>query len=267
MREDRDAPAGAGNRDGRAPHGAARLVVSIHDVAPITADETRRWCADADSLGIPVSLLVIPGPWRGASLADEPGYADVLRARVARGDELVMHGWSHRAGPEGSLPCRLAGRAVARGAAEFGALDETQAADRLMSGRAVLREVGLTADGFTPPGWLASAATDRALSQVGFRYTTSHFGVLDLRSGRMRRGFALSHRPGGTGERLGAALMVGWARWSARRGGLVRIALHPDDLARPGLRDATLRAIEAVLAAGGWAATYSDVVSENAGVH
>jgi predicted deacetylase len=245
----------------------ARLVVSVHDVAPATADQTSRWCADADALGIPVSLLVIPGPWRGVSLADEPGYADVLRARAAGGDELVMHGWCHRAGPEGSLPRRLAGRVVARGAAEFAALGEAQAADRLMSGRAVLNELDLAADGFTPPGWLASAATDRALRQVGFRYTTSHFGVRDLRSGRLQRGFALSHRPGGAGERLGAALMVRWARWGASRGGLVRIALHPDDLARPGLRDATLRAIEAVLAAGGRAATYADVVPGTAGAH
>jgi predicted deacetylase len=244
------------------PYSTTRLVVSVHDVAPATADETRRWCADADSLGIPVSLLVIPGPWRGTSLADEPGYAEVLRDRAARGDELVMHGWTHRAGPEGLLPRRLWGQVVARGAAEFVALDEAQAADRLMSGREVLRELGLTVRGFTPPGWLASAATNRALAQVGFCYTTSHLGVHDLRTGYMRHGFALSHRPGGTGERLGAALMGRWARWNAWRGGLVRIALHPDDLARPGLRDATLHAIEAVLAAGGRAVTYSDVVLE-----
>src|SRR5262249_6155720 len=83
----------------------------IHDVAPATADQTARWCADADSLGIPVSLLVIPGPWRGAPLVDEPGYADVLRARIARGDELVLHGWEHRAGPEGSALRKAVGRA------------------------------------------------------------------------------------------------------------------------------------------------------------
>ncbi|MGI5229818.1 DUF2334 domain-containing protein [Actinoallomurus sp. CA-142502] len=252
---------------GPASNRVTRLVVSVHDVAPATAGQTRRWCADADSLGIPVSLLVIPGPWRGAPLADEPGYAEVLRARAARGDELVLHGWTHRAGPEGSPPRRLLGRLVARGAAEFAALDEAQAADRLARGRAVLAELGLSVRGFTPPGWLASAATDRALARAGFHYTTSHLGVLDLRSGRMRRGFALSHRPGGTGERLGAATMERWARWNAGRGGLIRVALHPDDLARPGLRDAALRAIETVLAAGGRAVTYSDVVPDTAGSH
>ncbi len=239
----------------------ARLVVSVHDVAPASAAATGRWCADADALGIPVSLLVIPGPWRGASLADEPGYAEVLRDRVARGDELVLHGWTHVAGPEGPWPRRQVGRAVARGAAEFAALDEAQAGERLSAGRAVLARLGLDTTGFTPPGWLASPAADRALRAAGFRYTTSHFGVKDLRTGRLRRGFALSHRPGGgPAEWVGARLLSGYADWRAHRGGLIRIALHPDDLTRPGLRDTTLRAIEAVLATGAVATTYSGVL-------
>ena len=47
-------------------------------------------------------------------------------------------------------------------------------------------------------------------------------------------------------------------------GGLVRIALHPEDLHRPGLRDTSLRAIEAVLSAGGHAMTYGAVVEAGA---
>jgi predicted deacetylase len=149
---------------------------------------------------------------------------------------------------------------VARGAAEFGALDEAAAAARLAAGRRVLADLGLPVRGFTPPGWLASAATDRALRAAGFSYTTSHAGLRDLGTGRLVRGFALSHRPGGAGERLGALALRGLAGWGARRGGLVRIALHPDDLSRPGLRDVTLRAIEAVLRAGGQPVRYGDLV-------
>jgi uncharacterized protein len=243
--------------------GSTLLVVSIHDVAPATAEETRQWCRDVDSLGIPTSLLVIPGPWRGSSLADEPSYGDVLRERVAAGDDLVLHGWVHRAGPEGSRLRRTVCQAVARGAAEFGALDEAQATERLEAGRAVLAGLGLTVDGFTPPGWLASRAADRALARAGFRYTTSHFGLHDLRTGRLRRGFALSHRPGGgMTERLGAATVSYGARWGAKRGGLVRIALHPDDRHRPGLRDTTMRAIESALAAGARATTYSGALPD-----
>src|SRR5262249_44271334 len=85
------------------PEGVAvSLVVSVHDVAPASAAETLRWCADADALGIPVSLLVIPGPWRGQQLADTPDFARVLRDRRDHGDEVMMHGWTHVAGPEGS---------------------------------------------------------------------------------------------------------------------------------------------------------------------
>jgi uncharacterized protein len=242
-----------------------RIVVSVHDVAPATAAETARWCADADSFGIPVSLLVIPGPWRGRRLLDEPEYADVLRDRQARGDELVLHGWTHRAGPEGSRLRRLAGRMVARGAAEFAALDEAQAAQRLAAAREVLGQLGLTTTGFTPPGWLASAAAERALASAGFRYTTTHRGVRDLGTRRLHRAFALSHRPtGGPGERIGAAVLRSGARRAAATGGLVRVALHPDDLHRPGLRDTSLRAIDAVLSAGGRALTYGAVVEAGA---
>ncbi|WP_342772726.1 polysaccharide deacetylase family protein [Nocardia tenerifensis] len=237
-----------------------RLVVSVHDVAPASAAETQRWCAEADGFGIPVSLLVIPGPWRGASLARRPDYASFLRERRAGGDEIMVHGWSHRAGSEGGWR-RVLGRAVARGAAEFAALDADEAAGKLRAATEVMSESGLSTTGFTPPGWLASPAARRALRAAGFSHTTDHFGLEDLRTGRRHRGFALSHRPGdGWSERFGAAVLETMARRNAACGGLIRLALHPDDLHRPGLRDATLRAIDAALRAGARATTYAELV-------
>jgi predicted deacetylase len=235
------------------------LVVSVHDVAPASAEQTARWCADLDSLGIPTSLLVIPGPWRGAQLSDAPDLARVLAARVERGDEIVLHGWIHAAGPEGPWHQRAVGRLVARGAAEFAALAVQEALARLRAGREALVAAGLPADGFCPPGWLASPGAVDALRQEGFTYLTTHRGLHDLGTRRTHRGFALSHRPGGFGERLGVALMSRWARHNVARDGLVRIALHPDDLSRPGLRDATMRTIEAVLAAGATPMTYGSL--------
>src|SRR5258706_11234525 len=211
---------------GRAPS----LVVSVHDVSPATADQTARWCSDMDDLGVPVSLLVIPGPWRGMQLAQAPEYARVLTERVAHGDDIVLHGWTHAAGPEGPWARRMVGRLVARGAAEFAALDTDEAIVRLRAGQAALVAAGLPTHGFTPPGWLASPGAVAALRREGFHYLTTHRGLHDLRSRRTYRGFALSHRPGGVGEQLGVAMMRTWARRNARRGALVRIALHPDDL-------------------------------------
>ena len=239
-----------------------RLVVSVHDVSPASAEQTAQWCSDADSLGIPVSLLVIPGPWRGHQLSDEPDYASVLAARAKQGDEIVLHGFTHAAGPEGPWHRRAVGRLVARGAAEFAALDVADATARLSAGREVLQSLGLSAEGFCPPGWLASPDAVQALRALGFRYLTVHRGLFELESRRRLGGFALSHRPGGFGEQMGVELMRSWAQRTAKRGGLVRIALHPDDLGRPGLRDATLRTIEAVVAAGGKAMTYGALCQE-----
>jgi predicted deacetylase len=239
------------------------LVVSIHDVSPATAEQTRRWCADTDTLGIPVSLLVIPGPWRGQTLAEAPDYAAELRERVsAHGDEIVLHGFTHTAGSSGPALRRLLGRAVARGAAEFAALDEAHATELLTAGASVLRSLGLTAQGFTPPGWLASPGALRALTATGFSYVTTHRGLRRLPSRSLTAGFALSHRPvGGVSEWIGATLLSTTATNTARRGGLVRIALHPDDLSRPRLRSVTLRAISAALAAGATAHTYGELAA------
>src|SRR4051794_16674961 len=239
--------------------GEPPLVVSVHDVSPATGSQTARWCADAAALGIPVSLLVIPGPWRGRSLTAD--YGAELHSYAARGHEISLHGYTHTAGPEGGLR-RLVGLAVARGAAEFAALSTAQAAERLARAADVMTPLGLPATGFTPPGWLASPAAQDALRAAGYRYTTSHLGVKDLRTGRLHRAFALSHRPGGgLGEKIGASVVAAGARRGAARGRFVRIALHPDDLARPGLRDVTLRAIESVLAAGARATTYAEIVT------
>lgn len=50
-------------------------------------------------------------------------------------------------------------------------------------------------------------------------------------------------------------------RAAARAGGLVRIALHPDDLSRPGLRGATLAAIDEALDLGAAPATYGSLLT------
>lgn len=237
------------------------LVVSVHDVAPGTAEACRDWCATLDLLSVPASLLVVAGPWRGGALADDPGLAAWLQQRCAGGDEVVQHGWTHVAPPGGPAWRRAVGAAVARGAGEFWTLDEAEARRRLELGRDALGAAGLVADGFTPPGWLASPATSVALRSLGFGFTTDHGGVRDLRTGAGHRAPALSHRPGTFGERLGARLMPAVAARRARADRPVRIALHPDDLDRPGLRAATVSAIDAALTAGARPCTYGDVVA------
>jgi len=239
------------------------LTVSVHDVAPSTADATRRWVADLDARGIPTTLLVVPGPWSTPALAGDPSLSTWLREAVVAGHEVALHGWTHRADVRHRNPVRrLIGDVVARGAAEFWSLDHDEARRRLRLGLDAMEAEGLEPTGFTPPGWLASPATRAALVEVGLRYTTSHLAVTDLVTGRRRWIPVVCHRPGGRGERAGARLMVRTAAVRARRGRPVRIALHPADRDRPGLREAALEAIDLALAAGAVPVTYATMVGD-----
>jgi predicted deacetylase len=193
-------------------------------------------------------------------MSDDRWFGAWLRACLGRGHEIAQHGWAHAATGRGSRRRRALGRIVARGCAEFWTLDEAEAARRLELGRAQLRAVGIEPAGFTPPGWLASAGALRSVRVLGYRYTTSHLGVMDLSTGARHRAVALSHRSGGSLERPGSALMARTARLLAGQGRPVRIALHPEDLERPHLRSAALAAIDAALEAGASPTTYLDLV-------
>ncbi|MGH3415499.1 MAG: hypothetical protein ACRDSS_03430, partial [Actinocrinis sp.] len=78
---------------------------------------------------------------------------------------------------------------------------------------------------------------------------------------------ALSHRPtpGASGrplaERGGEFLIARSPDWFTSRARPLRLALHPDDLHRPGLRETTLRAIERALKLGARAVTYRELLA------
>ena len=240
------------------------LVVSVHDVAPASWVASQRWVDGLDELGIAATLLVIPGPWRGAALAGDAGFAAWLHACAAGGHEIALHGWEHRAEVGEGRTRRAVGSVVARGCEEFFGLDHDQAARRIGWGLDALGEVGFTPAGFVPPGLLASPAARDAMRDAGLRYTTSHTAAIDLVTGERHRAVALSHRPGSGLERLGAHAMSLSAGGFPRLGCGVRISLHPDDLGRPRLRDAAFAAITRALAGGCVARTYLELVAGRA---
>lgn len=240
------------------------MLVSIHDIAPGTAAQTARWLEALDARGIPATLLLVPGPWRGPSLVSDPRLAEDMLDAQDRGHELSLHGFYHVA-THGSGPLWRRGVAqlMARGAAEFATLSEGEARARIKAGLEELADVGIDPVGFHPPGWIASPEAVNALRRSGLRYYSTQFGVYSFAgpvgaTAELRlKAFALSHRPGGVGEQLGVRLMTEGARRFARDGRAFRIALHPDDLGRPGLREATLGAIDAALDLGARPTTYA----------
>jgi uncharacterized protein len=221
------------------------IVVSLHDVAPRTADHSRRWMDLLVDLGLTVSVLVVPGPWKGTARVDEDApTAAWLRDLVADGHEIVQHGWAHaepRTPQPGGPLVATVGRVLARGCAEFWRLPEADAGARLRAGRRALRRAGLEAPGFIAPGWLMSGGALRAVATAGFEFTTTHRAIIDLVTEQKVCCPVLSQRS--------ASALTG-----------VRLAVHPDDLDDERTRRAVVGTCLRALDGGFQSRTYGAVV-------
>lgn len=243
------------------------ITVSLHDVAPATFRESRRWLSEVERRNITASLLVIPGPWRGRRLGDDAGFVEWLHDCRRAGHEIVQHGWEHIAVKDDSAPGsrfeRLRARIRARGCGEFASLGPDTARQRLEWGRSTLREHGFEPTGFVPPGWLARPSTDAVLSELGFQYTTTQWTVKDLAMGRVLSVPSTSQRPGSALTGAAAALNVRlWRHW-AKSGRPIRMALHPDDLGDSRIVASAHRMLTDATAYGYRSLTYSDLVSRD----
>ncbi len=228
--------------------GARGCVVALHDVAPRTLDACRRLAARLDALGVaPLALLVVPR-FHGDPPADRASEtARWLETRRARGDELVLHGYRHLAdGSPADLPGRLRAWLLTAGEGEFLALDEAEAFRRLAAGVAALEAAGMSRPrGFVAPAWLLGAAARRAVSRLGFAYTTTHGTLDDLETGVRHAApvLGLSCR---TPLRTAASRVAAPLIWRALgRAPRVRFALHPVDVQAPAALEALLRIVDA----------------------
>jgi uncharacterized protein len=243
------------------------VVVSIHDVAPATMPEVRSLLGLAERAGLAVSLLVVPGPWRPPAMGECAWFVDELHHLAARGHEVVVHGWEHRAveDPDRSIGRveRAAGRLLTRGCAEFAELGPREAAARIRSGLDAVRAAGFDPIGFTPPGWLASPEANGALAAAGYRYTTTRTAVVDLVRGVRHPVPAWSQRVGSPLTGATTSVVERLVVKRLRAGHDVRIALHPADVRVASVAASVERMLAAVLA--GTARTYGEFVAERSG--
>jgi predicted deacetylase len=234
------------------------VVISLHDVAPATLEQSRAWLGHVEARGLRATLLVVPGPWRDERLDGDPAFAEWLHAARRDGHELSLHGWEHRGvtvprsvalSPTLTAGRRLYGRIAARGCGEFHELGRVEAKQRLRMGRAALAGLGIETVGFTPPGWLISRGS-----------------VHDLQRETTLRIPAVSHRPGSAIAAPAAKVTQGFVAHRVRTGRPVRIALHPDDLTHPALVAATERMLDTVAVAartrGVQVVTYAELVGD-----
>jgi len=212
------------------------VCVSLHDVAPATWPACRQLLDALDTVTpVPVTLLIVPDYHHRGTLDKDVAFCRDIDKRLARGDEIALHGYYHL--DEGP-PARGIWQRVRRGVytaheGEFAALSVSEARARLERGLELMHRLRWPVAGFVPPAWLMSTGAWEALQKMPFTYTSNQ-----------RAWFRLPAR-----ERISSYCLVYSVRTALRRrvsqhwnnqvfrgaqnNKLLRLGLHPADAPYP----------------------------------
>src|SRR5689334_8833381 len=135
----------------------AAVAFVVHDAAPATWPECSMLLRMLDDLGArPLTILVVPHYHYRDPIVKDTRFVAALNARLARGDELALHGFHHRDDepPPRTLRGFVERRLLTRSEGEFAALNEPAAAWRIEHGIEAFRTLRWPLSGFVPPAWL-----------------------------------------------------------------------------------------------------------------
>ncbi|MEO6772069.1 MAG: DUF2334 domain-containing protein [Kofleriaceae bacterium] len=226
-----------------------QLLISIHDVSPLTLSGCREAVAILTDAGVPESaltLLVIPFHREEVPLDQHEPTLRFVHEHERRGATLVAHGYTHQMHAAPRTPWRwLAARWFARGEGELAGCDTATTHARLDHADAIFVRAGLAnrVRGFVPPAWMLSSGAATAIRARGYEFYETFAGIVI-------RERVLARRLIGWGSLtvVEASATASWARVQVRRRPCdTRLAVHPPDLARPTTRRSLLRTVRALL--------------------
>lgn len=213
---------------------APALLVSLHDVSPLTLSDCQRAVELLRAAGLApaqLTVLAIPRHEGRAPLDEDPATVRFLRGLADAGATLVMHGLTHRMPGRALSPLGfLRGHVFARGQGELLRATAGEATHALDEGAAILRRAGLelATRAFVPPAWLLSSAARDVVARAGFHFYETFAGIVHA-------------------ERVRAPRVIGWGSLNviethatAIYAGLqsllpandTRVAVHPADMRR-----------------------------------
>ena len=227
------------------------LVVSIHDVSPLTLSKTKKILDDLEFIGCATtSLLVIPDHHKRGRISRDAVFAEWLRERLVAGHEAVLHGYYHLRETQESdgIFKKLVTQSYTAGEGEFFDLMEAEACQKLKMGLSELSACGVTPAGFIAPAWLLGDEAEGAVRGLGFEYTTRISTVSDFTNGKVHiaRSLVWSVRAGWR-----RVCSLAWNRLLAqtlRDAPLLRVGIHPPDWGHAEIRAQILNVISAALA-------------------
>jgi predicted deacetylase len=180
-------------------------------------------------------LLVIPDHHHRGHFLEHGEFCRWLRTQVAIGHEAVIHGYYHEraARKDETLRERVITRSYTAGEGEFFDISYDDAHELVSRARGEFERAGLKPSGFIAPAWLLSGEGERALCDLGIAYTTRLAGVSNLRAGIVHRSQSLCWSVRAAWRR---ALSLAWNAFLFHRlesRELLRVAIHPVDIAHP----------------------------------
>jgi len=226
------------------------LCVSIHDVSPHTWELCNRWVQAIHAVApIPISFLLVPFYHR-REVAASPDYFSCLEHRLAQGDELVLHGYTHLdENPPGRGYANYFIRHIySQSEAEFFDIGAASARMRIEAGLDWFARNHWPVHGFVAPCWLLGKEAKKVIREFPFIYTTTQrrFHLLDNQDSLFSPSLVYSIRS--SWRRLL------WRTWTAllcealnSKAQLVRFSLHPVDACYPEIITHTQNLIEALV--------------------
>lgn len=226
----------------------SELLITIHDVTPALAPRVRELWALCESRGVVPGLLVVPD-WHGeTAMESDAAFVAWLRARAADGAEIFLHGERHdEVGSPRAFSDEIRAFGKTNKEGEFLTLDYDAARARIDRGVKRLRAMGLDPVGFVPPAWLAKPATHDAVRDAGLRVSEDDGAVFLHAPERRLRSPVVRWSGRGLVRAYGSVLFERLRWWTQRGEQVVRLALHPGDLAHSATAASLERGLDAWL--------------------
>lgn len=228
------------------------LLLVLHDIAPCTWRSYLPFVAAVDALGnIPMTWLVVPDFHKHNPLDKDPALLKFLETRLARGDELALHGYQHcDTGPAPRHPAEFLMRRIYTREAEFYTLSREQALANLDAGIATFERHAWPLHGFVAPAWLMSPGTRQALRERPLSYTSSPHHLYRLPDFTAVTAPALVWSARSAWRRAGSWAVNRWQENYWRQTRVIRLGLHPVDMHHPMASKYWLAALRRLLEQG-----------------
>ena len=227
------------------------LVVSLHDVSPLTQSASEAILTSLNQIGIrQLSILIIPNHHHQAPICTDKNFSSWTSKWCSPPDrEPVLHGYHHirKPKPHEPLPTKLITQIYTSGEGEFFDISYHSARQLLALGHRDLLACNLHPTGFIAPAWLLGKEAERAVFDEGFSYTTRLSSISTSTTHTIKA------------HSLVWSVRSPWRRitslaWNAtifaitKNQPLLRIAIHPVDWNFPSIRSQILRLCQTALA-------------------